>query len=132
VKSTQRASKAYQNAAKGTLSGQVFVSTAGGENFKLGAVQIGLFARDAIDALLSAVKKHADLKIQEGGNASDYSGGFYFTALQSPIRTTQTDADGRFVIEVPKQGSFVVAASAGRIIGETYISGVGIPKIERY
>jgi len=36
----QRASKAYDSAVKGTLSGQVFVSTKGGENFKLGAVQV--------------------------------------------------------------------------------------------
>src|SRR5437764_10065992 len=43
----QRASQTYQSAPKGTLSGQVFVSARGGENFKLGAVQVGLFARDA-------------------------------------------------------------------------------------
>jgi len=43
----KRASKAHESAAKRTLSGQVFISTVGGENFKLGAGQIGLFARDA-------------------------------------------------------------------------------------
>jgi hypothetical protein len=177
----QSASKAYGSAAKGTLSGQVFVSTAGGENVKLGAVQIGLFARDAIDALLPVVKKYADFKIQElrrsvaeakaaedqaeasqkaawealtgailGGRgdyeakreASDrattaaaaalrqhlemkeqlkvcYSGGFYLALLQSPIRTAETDADGKFVIEVPKTGPFVIAAQAQRRTLET-------------
>jgi hypothetical protein len=110
----QRASKACESAAKGTLSGQVFVSTVGGENFKLGAVQIGLFARDAIDALLPAVRKYADFKIQGGGDASEYSGGFYLALLDSPIRTAETDADGRFVIEVPQKGAFVIGAQANR------------------
>ena len=177
----QSASKAYGSAAKGTLSGQVFVYTAGGEDVKLGAVQIGLFARDAIDALLPAVKKYADFKIQElrrsvaeakaaedeaeasqkaawealtrailGGRddyeakreASDraitataaalrqhlemkeqlrvcYSGGFYLALLQSPIRTAETDADGKFVIEVPQKGAFVIAAQGTRSVGNS-------------
>jgi len=46
-------------------SGQVFVSTAGGENHKPGAVKIFLFAREAIDTLLPKLKIYADLKIQE-------------------------------------------------------------------
>lgn len=171
----QRASQNYQSAAKGTLSGQVFVSTAGGENFKLGAVQIKLFARDAIDALLPAVRKYADFKIQELGKsvaeakaaedqaeankdaaskawteaifahrnddaerqASEvaitaavlasrhhsemkeqlnvfYSGGFYLALLQSSIWTAETDADGKFVIEIPQKGAFVIGAQASR------------------
>jgi hypothetical protein len=175
----QRATKAYESAAKGALSGQVFVSSRGGENFKLGAVQVGLFARDAIDTLLPAIKKNADYKIgqlrkevaeakaaedQAEANqkaadsavthaimthgdyrtASDarssavkavviaqqqyseinaklnfcYSGGFYFALLQSPIRTAETDADGKFVIEVPKAGAFVIAAQAKRSVGD--------------
>ena len=61
----QRASQMYGSAQKGTLSGQVFVSTTGGENFKLGAVQVGLFARDAIDSLFTELKKYADYKIQQ-------------------------------------------------------------------
>jgi hypothetical protein len=132
----QRATKAYESAAKGALSGQVFVSSRGGENFKLGAVQVGLFARDAIDTLLPAIKKNADYKIgqlrkevAEAKAAEDqaeanqklnfcYSGGFYFALLQSPIRTAETDADGKFVIEVPKAGAFVIAAQAKRSVGD--------------
>ena len=174
----QRESKAYENVAKGTLSGQVFVSSRGGENFKMGAVQVGLFARDAMDTLLTAIKKNADTKIEElrkavadadtarkqaevnknaasdavtqaimtgrnyrtEGQARDsaiqvwvdaerrdaelndelnscYSGGFYFAFFKSPIRTAETDADGRFVIPVPKTGAFVVAAEAKRSVG---------------
>ena len=132
----QRATKAYESAAKGALSGQVFVSSRGRENFKLGAVQVGLFARDAIDTLLPAIKKNADYKIgqlrkevAEAKAAEDqadanqklnfcYSGGFYFALLQSLIRTAETDADGKFVIEVPKAGAFVIAAQAKRSVGD--------------
>lgn len=174
----QRASKAYESAAPGTLSGQVFVSSRGGENFKLGAVQVGLFARDAMDTLLLAIKKNADNKIEQlrkavadadaarkqaeanknaasdavtqaimtgrnyrtEGQARDsaiqawvdaerrdaelndelnscYSGAFYFVFFKSPIRTAETDADGRFMIPVPKTGAFVVAAEAKRSVG---------------
>ena len=174
----QRASKAYDSAAPGTLSGQVFVSSRRGENFKLGAVQLGLFARDAMDTLLPAIKKNADNKIEQlrkaiadgdaarkqaqvnknaasdavtqaimagrnyraEGQARDsaiqawvdaerrnselndelnfcHSGAFYFAFFKSPIRTAETDADGRFVISVPKTGAFVVAAEAKRSVG---------------
>jgi type IV secretory pathway VirB10-like protein len=60
----QRSAQAYQSATKGTLSGQVFVSTKGGANFKLGAVEVALFARDAIDVLLAGLKTNADIEIQ--------------------------------------------------------------------
>jgi hypothetical protein len=148
----QRAKQAYQNAPKGTLSGQVFVSTGGGDSVKLGAVQVQLFAREAIDVLVAAAKNCADVKIQQlsgpvaeakaaldqakgrvnAANYRDfdaaqeardaaqntldffYSGAFYFAFLHSPIQTAETDADGRFAIEVPTQGSFVIAAQAER------------------
>ena len=175
----RRAGEADQNAAKGTLSGQVFIATPGGENFKLGAVKVALFARDAIDGLLVGLKTSADNKIQQlrgpvaeakaaqdqaaasytaASNAvtqaimankdykaaedaqgaalnakfaasrrySDmtkelsfcYSGGFYFAFLQSAIRTVETDADGKFVIEVPRTGRFVIAAQGTRSVME--------------
>jgi len=115
----QRASQTYQSAPKGTLSGQVFVSTQGGENRKLGAVQVALFARDAIDILLTHLKNYADYKIQYYFfNHYVYSGAFYFAYLQFPIQTAETDADGKFAIEVPKTGKFVIAAQAQRSIGD--------------
>ena len=100
----KRAAQEYESSARGMLSGQVFVSTQGGENFKLGAVQVSLFARDAIDALLAGLKAYVD-------------------DLGSPIQTAETDADGKFVIEIPKAGAFVIAAQARRSIRE---------KTERY
>ncbi len=80
--SEQRALQTYKSATKGTLSGQIFVSTTGGENFKLGAVQVALFARDAIDILLTGLKN----KIQHDFFDYPYrSGAFYFAYLQFPI-----------------------------------------------
>ena len=124
----QRASQTYQSATKGTLSGQVFVSTQGGESRKLGAVQVGLYARDAIDALLAGLKKYADTKDRD----SYYSGSFYFSYLQSAIQTAETDAEGKFAMAVPKQGSFVITAKAGRYVGKTFVGEIGIDVTERY
>ncbi len=59
----KRASESYKITPKGTLSGQVFVATKGGENFKLGAVKVSLFARDAIDVLVTGLRVFADAKI---------------------------------------------------------------------
>jgi hypothetical protein len=175
----KRASQTFESAVKGSLSGQVFVSTKGGQNFKLGAVQVALFTRDAIDTLLPRLKFYADYKIQQlraplaeakavldqaeaseqaafraelqtieahgdhmaAKHATDvqrkaektarnqyfeiagklsfyYSGAFYFPFLQSPIRTAETDAEGKFVIEIPQTGKFVIAAQAQRSIGD--------------
>jgi hypothetical protein len=163
----QRAVEPYRNAIKGTLSGQAFVSSEKAENFKLGAVQVSLFARDAIDVLLAGLKIYADVKTQglspsvdaakaasdqaEAGHfreAADkarneykkirdecdfyYSGSFYFSYLRSPIQTVETDADGKFIMNVPKQGSFVIAAKAQRYVGKTYVGETGTDITEHY
>jgi hypothetical protein len=111
--SEQRALQSYESAAKGTVSGQVFVCTHGGENFKLGAVQVALFARDGVDILLAGLKNKIEHDFFDGNR----SGAFYFAYLQLPIQTAETDADGKFAIEVPKTGRFVIAAQAKRSVG---------------
>jgi hypothetical protein len=112
----QRAAQSYQSATKGTLSGQIFVATQGAENYKLGAVQVGLFARNSIDMLIPALKNYADRKIQQQPDKSHFyrSGAFYLSLLNSAIQTAESDADGRFRIEVPRTGNFVIAAQAER------------------
>lgn len=169
----QRAAQNYQNATKGTLSGQIFVTTKGAGNYKLGAVKVGVFARDAMDAVLVGLKRYADIKIQQlrpsleaergayeqattqqeaaeaayiQGRGSDeiwnalkaaretadkqrqqfldalqkgsfyYSGGFYFAYLLPPVQATESDAEGKFTIEVPQKGDFVIAAQAERSV----------------
>jgi hypothetical protein len=47
-----------------------------------------------------------------------YSGAFYFGFLGFPIQTTETDADGKFGIQVPQSGRFVIAAQAKRSVGD--------------
>ena len=112
----QRAAQSYQSATKGTLSGQIFVATQGAENYKFGAVQVGLFARNSIDMLIPALKNYADCKIQQQTGKSGFyrSGAFNFSLLTSSIQTAESDADGRFRIEVPRTGNFVIAAQAER------------------
>jgi len=164
----QRAVEIYQNGKKGTLSGQVFVSSEKAENFKLGAVRVSLFARDAIDVLLAGLKTYADVKIPALSPSLDatkaasdqadaagyfseaadkarneyqkirdkrdsyYSGSFYFSYLQSPIATVETDAEGKFIMDVPKGGFFVIAAKAQRYAGKTYVGEIGIDITEHY
>lgn len=195
----QSSAKSLQSRTKGTLSGQIFVATKGGENVKLGAVQVSLFDREAVNLLLAGIRAYADKNIQlqtarlaaaEGAqqradsrlalaraalakdslqgkddvwlrvsgtsNAAakaaraaaesevhaaeeivraaqkrysmveinNYSSGaFYFRFLLPPIQIAETDAEGRFVIEVPTTGRFVIAARANRRVGS---------KVERY
>ena len=59
------AANAYTISPKGTLTGQVFVATRGRENVKLGATQVALFARDAIDILVAGLKAYADFKLAQ-------------------------------------------------------------------
>jgi len=46
-------------------------------------------------------------------------GDYFFSGLPSPVAHTQTDADGKFSISVPASGSFVLAAQAQRIVGNS-------------
>ena len=46
------------------------------------------------------------------------SGAFYFGLLGFPIQRVETDADGKFVIQVPESGGFVIAAQAERNVGD--------------
>jgi hypothetical protein len=69
----------------------------------------------AMDASSSARSRYYRIKVQ-----SDYysSGEYYFTGLPQPMRTTKTNADGRFSMEVPTNGTLVLAARASREVGK--------------
>jgi hypothetical protein len=182
-----RAAHAYKTATKGTLSGQVFVATKGRQNVKLGAMQVCLFDRDALDILLNGLYTFAAAKSQRlrldltawataeqaakaaweqaeatairnqqlyeqgavlsdgltainvangaAAQASDayqsaktrvqslwgevdyyHSYGFYFSYLRSPIATAETDAEGRFTIQVPRTGEYLICAQTDRMV----------------
>jgi hypothetical protein len=45
-----------------------------------------------------------------------YSAAFFFSYLGSPIQSAETDAEGKFVMEIPQAGNFVIAAQGERSI----------------
>src|SRR5262249_23332487 len=60
-----------------------------------------------------------------------YSGDFYFSYLRSPLRTAETDADGKFVIEVPRTGSFVSRSGPTKPIGKNrkiFLAAASVPR----
>jgi hypothetical protein len=209
-----QATHAYQNSAKGTLSGQIFVATNGRENIKLGAQHVALFPYEGVNILLAGLHEFAGAKAdrlqidisaaeeeeeqaklaeqaaksavkqaqaaveqadrterkdrelyrigigssdgltainaaREAGvsarrdldaareaenrarNAANmargridalseeqayyYSDAFWFSLLQSPIQIAETDAEGKFELQVPRTGRWVVAAAGQRM-----------------
>jgi len=45
-----------------------------------------------------------------------YSEEFLFSQLRHPIQTVDTDAEGKFAIQMPKTGPYVIAAQTQRLI----------------
>jgi hypothetical protein len=83
-----KAAKEAANAARGALNR---------------ARQAANTARQQIESLLAE-------------EAFYYSGRFHFSHLQSPIQTAETDGEGRFVIQVPRTGAFVIAVDTERMV----------------
>ena len=184
-----RAAHAYKSSEKGTLSGQIFIATKGRDNVKLGATQVSLFDRDAVDILLEGVytfvaakgqrlrldltaaeAAERDAKVateqaeetakrnqqlyEQGSGSSDgltalniakeaatqaraahqsvssrveslwtevgyyHSYGFYFSFLRSPVVTAETDADGKFTMQVPRMGEYLIGAQTDRMLSK--------------
>jgi len=84
---------------------------------------------DYNDPNRETVRQSYDQADQAAGRARDeyrkmrasrdfyYSGAFYFGLLVNAIQTAETDADGKFAIQVPQTGTFVIAAQAKRSVG---------------
>ena len=122
------------------LDGDIFIVTKGGENIKLGLVPVGLIpltdvmqhlqekvavASDKIAQLEPIVKTgektmdiYAWLKLNDELKLYK-SGQFYFDSLPASVRSTKTDADGKFQIQVPHSGSYALAAVASRHVGDS-------------
>jgi hypothetical protein len=68
---------------------------------------------------LDGIERDLDAITVKLNDMSSYllTGDFYFSAIKNPVMIAETDADGRFTIEVPRQGNFVVAAQAERATG---------------
>jgi len=61
-----------------------------------------------------ALRQKRDLVVKANENWPGSS--HYFKDLPTPLASTITDADGKFSLEIPKQGKFAVAAHASREI----------------
>ena len=118
------------------IDGQVFIVTKGGQNIKLGLVEVQLISLEKLDSYLK--QKHEELrkrlaevdtqrKTAEVGTSEwrslvrlGYrlrSGSLYFEYPPKAIRSVKTDADGKFTIKVPSTGRFALAAAASRQVG---------------
>jgi hypothetical protein len=158
------------------VSGEVFIATRGGQNFKLGLVQISAFRAEAMKTHLDAKHEYAQRKaveihpvlekaekvkarmsalrkavsdaylndilnkqleqvnsvFEKASEAIDEaywrcsarnkylsSGEMYFEGLPEPLTSTKTNSDGKFVLMLPSNRAYVLAAHAQRIAGDT-------------
>jgi hypothetical protein len=45
-----------------------------------------------------------------------HSYGFYFSYFRSPILTAETDADGKFTMQIPRTGEYIIGAQTDRLV----------------
>ena len=120
-----------------TLKGQVFIATRGGENAKLGAVEICAYSLPdynaqvkwlqlgALAKIAVALKQADNLdKTGEPARALEIRDTMaverrkaFGTLARPGANGTKTDADGRFTLVHKIVGPYVVCASAQRIVG---------------
>ncbi len=50
--------------------------------------------------------------------AAYYHGAYYFDTLPACLRSTKTNGDGKFQMQVPRSGSYALAAVASRQVGK--------------
>jgi hypothetical protein len=96
------------------LTGEIFIATRGGENFKLGAVSVSAIP------LVKAEDYIAGRKVAD--TEKNKTSAWYFRDLPAGVAETTTNSEGKFVLNLP-QGEYAVAATASREISgatETY------------
>ena len=129
----------FQTHAQGQLDGQVFIATQGGDNIKLGLVEIGVvpieqfapwlkqktaFVDSESERLQASMSTHIkgleDEKYYEEVKAKLhlFEADFYFEDFPKPMLKTSTDADGKFSVTLPRGRKFVLAARAKRNVGK--------------
>jgi hypothetical protein len=80
-------------------------------------------AKEILDSARStALGASAERRSLLAMQAYYHSPSFYFSYLSYPIQTAETDAEGRFVLQLPLTGGFVIAAQAGRSAGTQWES----------
>ncbi len=93
------------------LTGEIFIATRGGQNFKLGAVKVSAIPLVKTEDYIAG-RKVADAD-------KNKTSAWYFRDLPPSVAQTTTDSEGKFVLSVPT-GEYAIAATASRdIVGET-------------
>jgi hypothetical protein len=115
------------------LAGQVFVATRGGQNIKMGLVEVRVLPREQVDLAVKKLQterseieqmtaiypQDADFGAKLKARTQFLETAFpYFAALPQPIIATKTDADGNFLLEIPRDRQCVLAAMAERYVGD--------------
>ncbi len=117
------------------VEGQAFIATKSGENVKLGLVQICLYRRADFVAFIESNKSagladedRMDSLATKASAAGDHNTALFwrtravatchtfFNALPAPLRSTKTDADGKFKLQVPDGEDLIVFARAKRVV----------------
>jgi len=135
-------------APRSELSGQVFIVTKGGQNFKLGLVTVRGISFEKMKPYTIRLEEGADIRqkriiglkarfdasndleekrqlVVESGKLSlifsnkEELGEYLLTDLPPADVTVKTDADGHFTMVLPHRGRFVLAAQASREAGGT-------------
>jgi hypothetical protein len=94
------------------LTGEIFIASRGGQNFKLGAVNVSAIP------LVKAEDYIAGRKVAD--SEKNKTSAWYFRDLPPSVAQTTTNSEGKFVLNLPP-GEYAVAATASREIlsGET-------------
>jgi hypothetical protein len=125
---SERKQAAIEAARPQVVKGQIFLALAAGGSVKLAAVDVlvvdGHEFTTHVDTLLDVAKSNLTVLRAEG--ASEHNPTYRY--WKNPLFTlrgewskvafkTTTDADGRFTLQIPKQGNFVIIAYASRKTG---------------
>lgn len=133
-------------ARTGEVGGQIFIVTKGGQNIKLGLVTVGAIKAEKLTSWVKETQDAVDKRIQkakglaekaEAATDEDEKSRLYGMAsselsplageelgktltkgLPAPDVSTKSDADGRFVLELPRGEKFALVAQASRMAGD--------------
>lgn len=104
------------------LKGDVFVVTRGAGNYKLGLVKITAIPDEIMQSYINAKKLQRTNKLLDEKQSQYVSIESYFDDLSFPkgVATTDTDAEGKFILKLPKAGRYaIVARSERKVIDST-------------
>ena len=124
----------YIHNRSSTLDGEVAITTRTGEYHPIGSVKVSVYlssqVRPRIDEVYNQYWSYQDKLKDDQAEQIDLQrhfpgyrgtpspkelpslGDLAYSTLQNPIRTTMTDANGKFSLSVPRRQDFTIAVSA--------------------